>query len=272
MRGRYRSKPVDALVHEARLLAEKGVRELIMIAQDTTYYGLDLYGERQLSKLIGELNSIDGIEWIRLMYTYPAKFPLDIIDAFNKYRKLCHYIDIPIQHCADNILKSMQRGITKRTTSELLTRLKNEIPNLALRTTLIVGYPNETEDDFEELCDFVQEMRFHRLGVFKYSQEEGTAAFNLGDPIKLQIKQERQSRLMQIQKEISEQSNESFIGKTIKVLVDTIEGEFFIGRTEWDAPEIDQEVLVRSDQPLKPGSFRSVTITDAAEYDLFASI
>jgi ribosomal protein S12 methylthiotransferase len=272
MRGNHRSKPIEALVHEARLLAEKGVHELIVIAQDTTYYGFDLYGERQLAKLVGELNSIDGIEWIRLMYTYPAKFPMDIIDAFNKYQKLCHYIDIPVQHCSDSVLKSMQRGLTKRTTKELLIRIKNEIPDVALRTTLLVGYPNETEEDFEELCDFVEEVRFHRLGVFKYSREEGTPAFNLGDPIDGQIKQERYARLMQLQKEISEQRNESLIGKTLKVLIDAKEGEFFIGRTEWDAPEIDQEVLVRSNQPLKSGTFKPVTITDATEYDLFALI
>jgi ribosomal protein S12 methylthiotransferase len=272
MRGRYRSRPIGELVHEARLLAEKGVRELIIIAQDTTCYGLDLNGERSLVKLLCELNGIDGIEWIRLMYTYPAKFPLDIIDSFNKCQKLCRYIDIPIQHCADNVLKSMRRGITQSATRELLMRLKNEIPNLALRTTLLVGYPNETEDDFKELCDFVEEMHFHRLGVFEYSQEEGTSAFVLGDPIQAEVKQERRARVMRLQKEISEQNNESLVGKTIKVLIDTKEGDFFIGRTEWDAPEIDQEVVVRSNQPLKSGTFKSVTVTDATEYDLFASI
>jgi ribosomal protein S12 methylthiotransferase len=206
------------------------------------------------------------------MYTYPAKFPLDIIDSFNKCQKLCRYIDIPIQHCADNVLKSMRRGITQSATRELLMRLKNEIPNLALRTTLLVGYPNETEDDFKELCDFVEEMHFHRLGVFEYSQEEGTSAFVLGDPIQAEVKQERRARVMRLQKEISEQNNESLVGKTIKVLIDTKEGDFFIGRTEWDAPEIDQEVVVRSNQPLKSGTFKSVTVTDATEYDLFASI
>ena len=214
MRGHHRSKPIEEIFHEAQLLAEKGVKELVIIAQDTTYYGLDLYGERQLAKLLGELNGIDGIEWIRLMYTYPAKFPLDVIEAFQKFPKLCRYIDIPIQHYSDNVLKSMRRGITGRSTRDLLLRLKNEISDVALRTTLIVGYPNETEDDFKALCDFVQEMRFHRLGVFTYSKEEGTAAFELDDSVSEEIKLERQAAIMEIQKSISEHHNESLIGKT----------------------------------------------------------
>ena len=272
MRGQHRSKPIDEVVHEARLLSEKGVKELIVIAQDSTYYGLDLYGERQLAKLLGELNGIDGIEWIRLMYAYPAKFPLDVIEAFQKFPKLCRYIDIPIQHYSDSVLKSMRRGITQRTTRDFLLRLKNEIPGVALRTTLIVGYPNETEDDFKTLCDFVKEMQFHRLGVFTYSKEEGTASFELDDLISEEMKKERQAVIMQIQKDISQQHNESLIGKAMKVLIDSHDGEFSMGRTEWDAPEIDQEVFVRSSQPLKAGTFHTVTITDAVEYDLFASV
>jgi ribosomal protein S12 methylthiotransferase len=272
MRGLHRSKPIEEVVHEARLLAKKGVKEIIVIAQDTTYYGLDLYGERQLAKLLGELHNIDGIEWIRLMYAYPAKFPVDVIEAFQKFPKLCRYIDIPIQHYSDSILKSMRRGITQRTTRDLLLRLKSEISDVALRTTLIVGYPNETNDDFKMLCDFVKEMRFHRLGVFTYSEEEGTAAFELGDLISEEIKQERQAAIMEIQKDISERHNESLIGTTVKVLIDSQDGEFFIGRTEWDAPEIDQEVFVSSSQTLKAGTFHTVAITDAVEYDLFASV
>ena len=272
MRGQHRSKPIDEVVHEARLLSEKGVKELIVIAQDSTFYGLDLYGERQLAKLLGELNGIDGIEWIRLMYAYPAKFPLDVIEAFQKFPKLCRYIDIPIQHYSDNVLKSMRRGITQRSTRDLLLRLKNEIPDVAIRTTLIVGYPNETEDDFKTLCDFVKEMQFHRLGVFTYSKEEGTASFELDDLISEEMKKERQAVIMQIQKDISQQHNESLIGKAMKVLIDSHDGEFSMGRTEWDAPEIDQEVFVRSSQPLKAGTFHTVTITDAVEYDLFASV
>ncbi len=272
MRGQHRSKPIEEVVHEARLLAKKGVKELIVIAQDTTFYGLDLYGERRLAKLLGELNGIEGIEWIRLMYAYPAKFPLDVIEAFQKFPKLCRYIDIPIQHCSDSVLKSMRRGITQRSTRDLLLRLKCEISDVALRTTLIVGYPNETEDDFKALCDFVKEMRFHRLGVFTYSEEEGTAAFELGDTVSEEIKEERQATVMEIQKDISEQHNASLIGKKVKVLIDSQDAEFFIGRTEWDAPEIDQEVFVRSGQPLKAGTFHTVSITDAVEYDLFASV
>jgi ribosomal protein S12 methylthiotransferase len=271
MRGRHRSKPMVDIVHEARMLADKGVKELIVIAQDTTYYGLDLYGERQLAKLLGELQALDGIEWIRLMYAYPAKFPLDVIEAFQTYPKLCRYIDIPIQHYSDSVLKSMRRGITQHATRDLLVRLKNEIPGLALRSTLIVGYPHETEEDFRALCDFVREMQFHRLGVFTYSEEEGTAAFGLGDPISESVKQERLAAIMEIQKEISERRNESLIGQTVKMVVDSQDGEYFVGRTEWDAPEIDQEVYVRSSQPLERGTFHTVTITDATEYDIVAS-
>jgi ribosomal protein S12 methylthiotransferase len=272
MRGQHRSTPLEEIVQEAQLLAKKGVKELIVIAQDTTYYGLDLYGSRQLATLLRELNGIHGIEWIRLMYAYPAKFPMDVIEAFQNYTKLCRYIDIPIQHSSDQVLKSMRRGMTGETTRDLLRHLKDEIPNLAFRTTLIVGYPGETENDFKELCDFVEKIRFHRLGVFLYSQEEGTSAFEFGDPLPGEIKQERQSIIMEIQKQISEEHNESLIGKTMKVLIDGQENDFYIGRTEWDAPEIDQEVLIRSSQPLKPGTFHSVTITSATEYDLFASV
>jgi ribosomal protein S12 methylthiotransferase len=272
MRGRHRSTPMEEIVHEAQLLAGKGVKELIVIAQDTTYYGLDLYGERRLASLLGELNRIDGIEWIRLMYAYPAKFPIDVIEAFQKYPKLCRYIDIPIQHYSDNVLKSMRRGLTQRSTRDLLVRLQSDVPGVALRTTLIVGYPNETEDDFKALCEFVKEIRFHRLGVFTYSKEEGTTSFELGDPISEERKQERQSVIMEIQKDISNHHNESLIGKTMKVLIDSHDGEFYMGRTEWDAPEIDQEVFVRSTHPLKSGTFQTVTITDAVEYDLFASV
>ena len=271
MRGQHRSKPIEDIMSEARMLAEKGVKELIVIAQDTTYYGLDLYGECRLAKLLGELNSIVGIEWIRLMYAYPAKFPLEVIEAFRKFPKLCRYIDSPIQHSSDNVLKSMRRGITERSTRDLLLRLKSGISDVAIRTTLIVGYPNETEDDFKALCEFVKEMQFHRLGVFMYSEEEGTAAFELRDPISEEIKLERLAAVMEIQKEISQRHNESMIGKTVRVLIDSQDGEFFIGRTEWDAPEIDQEVFVRSSRMLKPGTFHTVTITDAVEYDLFAS-
>ena len=272
MRGSHRSKPINEIVLEARLLAEKGVKELIVIAQDTTYYGMDLYGKRRLAILLGELNALDGIEWIRLMYTYPAKFPHDVIEAFHRYPKLCRYIDIPIQHSSDVVLKSMRRGMTERSTRDLLLRLKSNVPDVALRTTLIVGYPSETEDDFKILCDFVREMRFHRLGVFTFSAEEGTPAYGLGDSISEEVKQERLATVMEIQKEISEHHNKSLIGKKVKILIDSRDGDFFIGRTEWDAPEIDQEVLVRCSQPLKVGTFHEGTITDAVEYDVYASV
>jgi ribosomal protein S12 methylthiotransferase len=270
MRGQHLSTPIEELVHETRLLAAKGVKELVVIGQDSTYYGLDLYGERRLASLLGELQAVDGIEWIRLMYAYPAKFPLDVLQAFQRYSKLCRYIDMPVQHIADNVLKSMRRGITQRATKELLWTIKKEIPDIALRTTLIVGYPTETEDDFKQLCEFVQEMKFHRLGVFMYSQEEGTGAYELGDPIPEKVKQERQEVLMEIQKQISEERNESLVGKTLNVLIDSYDGEHYIGRTEWDAPEVDQEVLVHSDRALIPGQIISATVTDATEYDLFA--
>jgi ribosomal protein S12 methylthiotransferase len=272
MRGQHRSKPMEEVIHEAQLLAVKGVKELIVIAQDTTYYGLDLYGERCLAKLLGALNGIDGIEWIRLMYAYPAKFSPDVIEAFQKFPKLCRYIDIPIQHSSDSVLKSMRRGITERSMRDLLFKIKDRISGVAIRTTLIVGYPNETEDDFQALCEFVKEMRFHRLGVFTYSKEEGTAAFGLGDPVSEEIKRQRQTAIMDIQKDISMRHNESIIGKSVKVLIDSYDGEFFIGRTEWDAPEIDQEVFVSSSQPLTVGTFHTVVVTDAEEYDLFASV
>jgi ribosomal protein S12 methylthiotransferase len=270
MRGQHLSTPIEELVHETRLLAAKGVKELVVIGQDSTYYGLDLYGERRLASLLGELQAVDDIEWIRLMYAYPAKFPLDILQAFQQYSKLCRYIDMPVQHIADNVLKSMRRGITQRATKELLWTIKKEIPDVALRTTLIVGYPTETEDDFKQLCEFVQEMKFHRLGVFMYSQEEGTGAYELGDPIPEKVKQERQEVLMEIQKQISEERNESLIGKTLNVLIDSYDGEHYVGRTEWDAPEVDQEVLVHSERALIPGQIISATVTDATEYDLFA--
>jgi ribosomal protein S12 methylthiotransferase len=271
MRGKHASRPLKTLIHEAELLSEKGVKELIVIAQDTTYYGVDLYGKRRLAHVLDKLQSINGIEWIRLMYAYPAKFPFDIIEAYQNNSKLCRYIDIPIQHISDTILKSMHRGITKKGTRELLIRLKREIPGLALRTTIISGYPGERESDFLELCDFIEEMQFHRLGVFPYSQEEGTKAFALGDPVPLELKQERVQKIMEIQKNISEQRNESMIGTSCKVIVDSKENGLYVGRTEWDAPEIDQEVFIHSNKTLPIGSFRTVTVTDASEYDLSAS-
>ncbi|OGU63707.1 MAG: ribosomal protein S12 methylthiotransferase RimO [Ignavibacteria bacterium RIFCSPHIGHO2_02_FULL_56_12] len=272
MRGGHRTRPMEEVLNEARGLARKGVRELIIIGQDTTYYGLDTYGERRLHDLLGGLNAIDGIEWIRLMYAYPAKFPTDLIDAFHEYPKLCRYIDIPVQHASDRVLRSMRRGITQRGLRELLLTLKERISNVALRTTLIVGYPEEMDEDFRVLTEFVKEMRFHRLGVFTYSQEEGTTAYGLGDPVPLSVKEERQAEIMEIQQSISQERNEALLGTNVRMMVDRHEGEFSIGRTEWDAPEIDQEVFVRHRTPLQQGNFYDVRITETTEYDLYGDV
>lgn len=274
MRGKQRSKPLELLLREARYLASQGVKELILIAQDTTAYGLDLYGRRELKRLLYELCDVDGIEWIRLMYAFPSKFPLEILEVFKSSPKLCRYLDMPVQHASDDVLKSMRRGITNRATRDLIRRIKDAVPDIALRTTLIVGYPNETERDFQELYDFVAEMQFHRLGVFTYSQEDGTTAYPLGDPLPEHIKEQRRDAIMKKQQEISARRNEELLGSVLTVLIDRHEDGHAIGRTQWDAPEIDQEVLVRmdanSDETLRCGNFSRVEIVDAYEYDLVA--
>jgi ribosomal protein S12 methylthiotransferase len=264
------SKPLERIGHEARALAAQGVKELIVIGQDTTYYGLDTAGDRQLDRVLRNLTQVEGIEWIRLMYAYPTKFPRQILKVFQESPKLCRYLDMPVQHIADNVLKSMRRGITGKSTRELLRDIKREVPGIGLRTTLIVGYPNESEADFEQLCEFVEEMQFHRLGVFTYSQEEGTTAFELGDPVPQALKEERLGRVMELQQRISEARNESLIGKELRVILDRREGEFMIGRTEWDAPEIDQEVFVREHPALAVGRMVHVRVTHFTEYDLYA--
>ena len=270
MRGLHVSKPLTQIVTEAQHLAAKGVKELILIGQDTTYYGLDLQGGRQLDTLLRELAGIDGIAWIRLMYAYPTKFPKSILEVYREYPKICRYLDMPVQHVADGVLKSMRRGMTNRALRELLSEIKTAVPGIGLRTTLIVGYPNESESDFEQLCDFVEETKFHRLGVFTYSQEEGTTAYDLGDPIPNDVKEERRSRIMELQQRVSEERNESLVGSDLKVLIERVEGELFVGRTEWDAPEIDQEVYVRSSSRLRIGSFVNAKVTHCTEYDLYA--
>jgi len=270
MRGTHRTRPLEEVVKEAHMLAGRGVKELILIGQDTTSYGIDLYGERRLASLLRELSTVDGIEWIRLMYAFPAQFPREVLEVFKESSKLCHYLDLPLQHASGSVLKSMRRGITPRTTRDLLSSIKKAIPDIALRTTLIVGYPAEREEDFEALCEFVREMQFHRLGVFTYSREEGTAAFDLGDPIPNEVKEERRDRIMQIQREISEERNQLLIGSDLTVLIDRQEAEFAVGRTQWDAPEIDQEVYVRSESRPTSGEFYRVRIVDATEYDLYA--
>ena len=273
MRGLHKSKSIEELVAETGFLAENNTKELVLIAQDTTDYGKDLYKKRNISELLIRLSEVKGIEWIRLMYAYPSRFPADLIDVIKNNEKVCHYIDIPLQHISDNILKSMQRGINGRQTRNLLTKLRNEIPDLVLRTTFIVGYPDETEKEFQELCDFVEEFKFGRVGTFTYSQEENTESFQLGDPVPDEIKLERQSRLMEIQKEISAQNNLALIGKKLKVLVESREGDFYIGRSYRDAPEVDGEVLIDAKNAhIIPGNFYTVDIYDADEYDLFGKV
>ena len=269
MRGTHVSVPMEQVLDEARLLADRGVRELVVIGQDTTCYGVDRYGTRRLAELLGALGDLPGIEWVRLMYAYPARFPLEILDVIAGHPRLCRYLDMPVQHCSDAVLKSMRRGITGRALRSLLAAIRERVPDIALRTTLIVGYPGETERDFDELLEFVNAERFHRLGVFLYSQEEGTTAFPLGDPVPREVKEERQARIMQAQQAISLERNEALVGTIQRVLIDRVEGERGVGRTASDAPEIDNEVTVESDPPPRPGTFWDVEIVDASEYDVY---
>jgi ribosomal protein S12 methylthiotransferase len=270
MRGVHISKPIERIIKEAQRLAVLGVKELILIAQDTTYYGLDIYGKRSLNTLLEKLNDINGIEWIRLMYAYPAQFPLEILDAFIDNDKICKYIDIPVQHISDNILKSMRRGISSRATRELIEKIRNKVPGVAIRTSLIVGYPGEGEDEFNELTAFVQDMEFERLGVFTYSQEEDTHAYDLGDTVPEEVKQARKDTIMQIQRDISYKKNRAMIDTEIKVVVDRVENSIAYCRSEYDAPEIDNEVIVESPAGMKEGNFYQVKVVDSYEYDLFA--
>ncbi len=272
MRGGHKTKPIEQVMDETMRLVEKGVKELIVIGQDTTYYGLELYGERKLASVLTSLASIKELEWIRLMYAYPAKFPLDVLQSFSDNPKICRYLDMPIQHAADNVLKSMRRGITRRTTEQLIATIRRRVPDIALRTTLIVGYPNETDSDFEELVQFIKEVKFDRLGVFTYSQEDQTTAFDLGDTVPQEEKERRKEYIMEVQREISLQQNESRIGRNTKAVIERIEDGNFVGRTEWDAPEIDNEVFISlaDGTSLQIGQFVDVTISDATEFDLYA--
>lgn len=274
MRGGHVSTPLEKLVHEAKFLRELGTKELILIAQDTTYYGLDLYGERRLAQLLGELADVDGIEWIRLMYAYPSRFPLEALDVMRERERICRYIDIPLQHADDAMLKSMRRGITRRATEELLGEIRTRLPGAAIRTTFIVGYPGETDESFRALYDFVEEQQFDRLGVFLYSQEENTTADILGDPVPHAVKEERRDAIMELQSGISRRKNEARVGETLRVLCDRVEGDFVVARSEFDAPEVDNEVLIPlTDFSGAPpvGDFAEVTVTEATEYDLMAS-
>jgi len=271
IRGKHVSVPIENLVAEAKSLAAKGVKELLVIAQDTTYYGLDIYGKRMLGELLNRLSEIKGIEWIRLHYAYPTFFPEDVIDVIRDNPKICKYLDIPFQHISDKVLKKMRRGINKEETYALINKLKAEIPDIAIRTTLLVGHPGENKADFDELVEFVKEMKFDRLGVFPYSEEENTfSAINFDDSISEEIKQERVEIIMQIQSEIALQKNLKRIGKQMRVLVDRLEGDFYVARSQYDSPEVDQEVLITFDTKAKIGEFYDVEITDAEEFDLFA--
>lgn len=273
MRGKHSSKRMDDLLNEAGFLASNGTRELVIIGQDTTDYGIDIYKKRNLAELLNKLSDINGIEWIRLLYAYPTHFPKDVITALNENPKLCKYLDLPLQHISDPVLKSMRRGITSRRSKELIENIKTGVPGLTLRTTFIVGYPGETEKDFYELCEFVKQYEFDRIGVFTYSAEENTVAFDMGDTVPEQIKEERKSILMEIQKEISHVKNKSLINKKMKVIIDGFEGDkitgYYVGRSHRDAPEVDGEVLIPAENKLFTGNFYDVTIYDYNEYDLF---
>ena len=273
MRGKHKSTPMEDLVTEAEKLAATGVKELILIAQDLTYYGLDLYKKRNLAELLEKLVAVSGIEWIRLHYAFPTGFPMDVLDLMNKEPKICNYIDIPLQHIADPILKSMRRGTTKAKTTKLLKDFRAAVPNMAIRTTLIVGYPGETQEDFETLRDWVQEMRFERLGCFTYSHEENTHAYNLEDDVPQDVKMERANAIMEIQSHISWELNQQKIGQEFSVIIDRKEGGYYVGRTEFDSPDVDNEVLINAEEGyLRTGEFFTVKITGAEDFDLYAEV
>ena len=269
MRGKHRSKQVEDIVREAQALTRQGVKEIILVAQDSTAYGLDIYGKRSLDVLLRALSDVSGAEWIRLMYAYPTKFPKEILPVIAERDNICSYIDMPLQHISTNVLKSMRRGITRRATEELIHIIKDTVPDITLRTTFIVGYPGETEQDFAELCEFVSNGFIDRVGVFTYSQEDDTYAYILGDPIAQEVKDERRTILMDIQKGLSLQRNQALIGTQVKAIVEQeINGEYQC-RTESDAPEVDNELYVRTEQKLSIGDFINVEIDDTAEFDLF---
>ena len=274
IRGRHKSVPMEALIAEAEALAEKGVRELMVIAQDTTYYGVDIYGERKLAELLERLCKIEKIEWIRLHYAYPTDFPDEVIEVMAREKKICKYLDIPFQHISDNQLSAMKRRHTKEQAITLIKKLRTAIPDIALRTTLLVGYPTESEADFAELQEFVKSTKFDRLGVFAYSEEEGTySATRLSDDVPEQTKQERVDRIMRLQERISLENNAKRIGQKMRVIIDRKEGDFYIGRSEYDSPEVDQELIIESfGKRLLRGRFYDVVITDAEDYDLYAEI
>jgi ribosomal protein S12 methylthiotransferase len=270
MRGKHVSQPIEKLVKEAEGLAKNGVKELILIAQDLTYYGLDLYKKRNLAELLENLVKVEGIEWIRLHYAFPTGFPMDVLDLMNREPKICNYLDIPLQHIADSVLKSMRRGTTQEKTTKLLREFRERVPGMTIRTTLIVGYPGETEADFNTLKEWVKEMRFERLGCFAYSHEENTHAYLLEDDVPADVKQDRANEIMEIQSQISWELNQEKIGNTYRCIIDRKEGTHFVGRTEFDSPDVDNEVLIDASLAyLKTGEFVNITITDATEFDLY---
>ncbi|WP_405413686.1 30S ribosomal protein S12 methylthiotransferase RimO [Maribacter sp. Asnod1-A12] len=270
MRGKHKSTPIEELVTEAEKLAAKGVKELILIAQDLTYYGLDLYKKRNLAELLEALVKVEGIEWIRLHYAFPAGFPMDVLDVMNREPKVCNYLDIPLQHISDRILKSMRRGTTEAKTTKLLKEFRAAVPEMTIRTTLIVGYPGETEEDFEILKNWVIAMRFERLGCFTYSHEENTHAYTLVDDVPEEVKQERANIIMEIQSQISWELNQKKVGETFRCIIDRKEGNYFVGRTEFDSPDVDNEVLIDAAKHyVKQGEFVNIKITEAADFDLY---
>jgi ribosomal protein S12 methylthiotransferase len=272
MRGKHRSKPIEELVDSAVKLVDGGTKELILIAQDLTYYGLDLYRKRNLSELLKHLSDINGLEWIRLHYAYPSGFPMDILKVMAERDNICNYLDIPLQHGSTEMLQSMRRGITREKTSELLMEIREQVPNIAVRTTLIAGYPGEKEEHFEEMKEWVQQSRFDRLGCFTYSHEENTHAYNLKDDVPTDVKNARAEEIMNIQSDISYQNNQLMVGKNYRVLVDKVEGGYYVGRTEYDSPEVDNEVLIKATNvELEIGNFVDVKIEKADFYDLFGN-
>lgn len=273
MTGSHRSKSMEDLVKEAKYLAKNGVKEILLIAQDLSYYGIDLYGKGMLGELIQRIAEVEGIEWIRLHYLYPTKFPMDILPLFKTVDKLCHYIDIPLQHSSNNVLKRMLRHVTTEETEALLQKIKEEVPGITIRTTMLVGHPGETQEDFEQLKSFISKHQFDRLGAFTYSHEEGTYGYKkYQDDVPEDVKQARADEIMGIQQGISAQLNAGKVGKTLKVIIDREDEEFFVGRTEFDSPEVDGEVLIGKDVPLKKGQFYRVEITGSEEFDLYGKV
>ena len=274
MRGKHRSTPIEDLITQAKSLASKGVKELMLIAQDLTYYGLDLYKKRELAQLLDKLSLVEGIEWIRLHYAYPSGFPMDVIDVMRDNPKICNYLDIPLQHGSSKILKSMRRGINREKTVQLIKDIREKIPDIAIRTTLIAGYPGEDQEDFNEMYNWVEEMRFDRLGIFTYSHEENTHAYQLEDDVPEKLKKERADAIMELQAGISYDLNQKKVGKKLKVLIDRIEGDYFIGRTEFDSPDVDNEVLIKKNDTnyMRIGEFIDVVIVSADHFDLYGEI